>query len=168
MKRMFVLIGMLSVLLLSLPSVGSALDVVSEGKDWEYALSLGYQLHTKEGVEDAFAGGIRAQKRLAYPLLLGIGLQGAYFQNIVHAELNAPLSYRIGLGPVKADAMLIPGAAYAYNFHNKKDKIMGAITPGIELKKFIKKGTSIGIGFYYSMYTYSQLNNLRFSIVLGF
>ena len=64
--------------------------------------------------------------------------------------------------------MLIPGAAYAYNFQNKKDKFMGAITPGIELKKFIKKGTSIGLGLYYSMYTYDQLNNFRFSIVLGF
>lgn len=168
MKRAFMSIGTLIILLLSSPSIGSALDVVSEGKDWEYTLSLGYQLHMKDGVEDAFAAGLRAQKRLAYPFLLGIGLQTAYFQDILHAELNVPLSYRIGLGPIKADAMLIPGAAYAYNLHNGNDKFMGSITPGIELKKFVKKGTSVGIGFYYSIYTYSELNNFRFSLVIGF
>jgi hypothetical protein len=168
MKKAFLSIGTLVLLLLLLPSISSALDVVSEGKDWEYTLSVGYQLHTKDVVEDAFSAGLRAQKRVAYPFLLGIGIQAAYFQDILHAELNVPLSCRIGLGPIKADAMLIPGAAYAYNFDNGNDKFMGSITPGIEFKKFVKKGTSVGIGFYYSIYTYSELNNFRFSFVIGF
>jgi hypothetical protein len=168
MKKAFLSIGTLVILLLFLPSIGSALDVVSEGKDWEYTLSVGYQLHTKDAFEDAFAAGLRAQKRVAYPFLLGMGIQAAYFQDILNAELNVPLSCRIGLGPVKADAMIIPGAAYAYNFYNRNGKFMGSITPGMEIKKFVKKGTSIGIGFYYSIYTRSEFDNFRFSLVIGF
>lgn len=166
MKRLVLFLCLFFVLLM--PQVSNALDFVSETKDWEYSLSFGYKMHTEKDVDDAFAAGFRAQRRVAYPVLVGIGTEASYFQDIIYCEINAPVTYRIGLGPIKADAMVIPGGAYAYNFENKNDKLMGTVTAGLEIKKFIQKGKSIGLGVFYTMCTYNELNNFKFSFVFGF
>lgn len=166
MKRLILLSCLFAVILI--PRVSNAVDFVSETKNWEYTLSFGYKVHTQEDVDSAFAAGFRAQRRVAYPLLAGIGTEVSYFQNIIHCEIDLPVTYRIGLGAVKADAMVIPGAAYAYNFENRNDKFMGTLSTGLEIKKFIQKGKSIGLGVFYALCTYKELNNFRISLVFGF
>lgn len=166
MKRLILVSCLFAIMLM--PRVSNAVDFVSETKNWEYALSLGYKMHTQEYVEGAFAAGFRAQRRVAYPLLAGIGTEVSYFQNIIYCEINVPVTYRIGLGSLKADAMVIPGAAYAYNFENRNDKLMGTLSTGLEIKKFIQKGKSIGLGVFYALCTYKELNNFRVSFVFGF
>jgi len=166
MKRLILLSCLFAVILM--PRVSNAVDFVSETKNWEYTLSFCYKMHTQEDVEGAFAAGFRAQRRVAYPLLAGIGTAFSYFQNILYGEIDVPVTYRIGLGPVKADAMVIPGVAYAYNFENKNDKLMGTLSTGLEIKKFIQKGKSIGLGVFYALCTYKELNNFRISLVFGF
>ncbi len=151
-------------------SISSALDYVSESKSWECTVSIGYANHIKDYVDDSVVAGFRTQKRLIYPLLLGIGVDASYFQNIILGSVSMPISYRVSIRNYKLDAVIKPGGAYAYNIKkkNKINKVMGVVSSGIELKKFITKGKSIGIGAYYSIYENSKLNDIRVTLLYGF
>lgn len=163
----FLCLTLLSLLLT--PLVSSALDIVEEpGKKWETSISVGYMNFKGSNIEDSAFVGLRVQKRVAYPILIGVGVEGSIIGDVTYVELNIPVSARVGVGPLKIDFIVRPGAAYAENTNYDIKKIVGVGTGGIEIKHFIKDGVSLGLGAYYSVLTYSKLNNFKLAVVLGF
>lgn len=168
MKKAYLLAFML-VFVFAVPYQSEALQEVSEpGKKWEYGVNIGYKNFKESGVKDSVFAGFRMQKRVAYPLLLGVGVEGAMIGDVVYGELNVPLSVRTTAGPVKADFLLRPGVAYAKNSKTDVKKVIGVGTAGIEIKKFVSKGVAVGVGVYYSATTYSKLNNFSVGLAVSF
>lgn len=157
------------VFVFALPFKSDALQEVTEpGKNWEYGFNVGYKNFKEGGVKDSVFAGLKMQKRVAYPLLAGIGVEGAMIGDVVYGELNAPLSLRATAGTFKADFMLRPGVAYAKNSKTDVKKVIGVGTAGVEIKKFVSKGVSVGVGVYYSATTYSKLNNFGVALAVSF
>jgi len=154
---------------LAVPYHSEALQEVSEPpKKWEYNITIGYKDFKESGIKDSAFAGIRIQRRVAYPLLLGAGIEGAMIGDVTYGELNAPLSVRTTAGPVKADFIFRPGIAYAENSKTDVKKIVGVGTAGIEIKTFVSKGVAVGVGVYYSITTYSKLKNLSAGFAVTF
>lgn len=171
MKRksmlLFVTIGLLSVL--SLPAGVWALDKVEEpGKEWETTVSLGYADFTSNTISNSVYGSIRAQKRVQYPFLLGAGIGGSVIGDVIFGEVTLPLSLRTNFGKLTLDLVAAPGVGYAKNTNADVSKVVGTGTGGIELKHFIKPGTSIGLGAYYEVSTYDKLDHWRLLFTIGF
>lgn len=157
------------IVFLIVPQIASALDITEDPeKKWETTVSVGYMNFQESGINDSASLGLRLQRRITYPLLLGIGAEGSLISDVVYVNVNVPITVRIGAGPLKLDLIASPGVAYAQNTDLDISKIVGVGTVGIELKKFIKKGMSIGIGCSYSLLTYSKLNNFKAVFVISF
>jgi hypothetical protein len=172
---MILLIGTFLTFIALTPRISHALDVVEpQGKQWEYTVSTGYTDFTKDNISGAFDLWLRAQCRVIYPVLFGIGAEGTLANHIWWTGGNFPLTVRVGIRKVKFDFILSPGFAYVQNTDNGDNnstgisKWVGSGTAGLEVKTFVKKGTSIGIGGYYSVYSDSRLNNFKINLVLGF
>lgn len=168
MKKAYLLAFML-VFVFAVPYQSEALQEVSEpGKKWEYGVNIGYKNFKESGVKDSVFAGFRMQRRVVYPMLLGVGVEGAMIGDVVYGELNVPLSVRTTAGPVKADFLLRPGVAYAENSKTDVKKVIGVGTAGIEIKKFVSKGVAVGVGVYYSATTYSKLNSFSVGLAVSF
>jgi hypothetical protein len=151
------------------PQVSTALDVVqAPGKSWEYTVSAGYTDFTRNNISNAFDVWLRAQYRMVYPVLFGIGAEAAVDNHLWYAGANLPLTLRTGIGRIKFDFVLSPGFAYVQNTRSSVSKWVGLATGGLEVKTFVTKGTSIGVGGYYSAYSDSDLNNIKINLVVGF
>lgn len=155
--------------ILVLPAAADALDVVEdEGKVWETTLSLGVKDFNARDLDSAALTGIRLQKRLDYPFLIGLGMEGAVIGDVLYIEGNIPISIRQGPGPFKLDALVAPGIAYAENTSVGISQVIGVGTVGLEMKRFIRPGVSLGGGAYYSFHTNSDLNGFKFAFIIGF
>jgi hypothetical protein len=171
MKRtaITVLLFLLAVLL---PASSKALEMVHEkGKPWERTIHLGWKIFPEEQVHNAPNIGIRLLKRITYPLLIGLEVQGSYIDtandDAWYMEFSLPVALRAPFyRSAKIDILMAPGIAYLTNAFG--DDFEGTATAGFETKAFVKEGLSIGVGAYYSMSTNSDLNNWRFSLLLGF
>ncbi len=169
MRKSYLLLAAILIYVLAVPCQSEALQEVSEPpKKWEYSVNIGYKNFKESGVKDSVFAGIRTQRRVVYPLLLGVGVEGAMIGDVVYGEINLPLSVRTTAGPVKADLLLRPGVAYAENSKTDVKKIIGVGTAGIEIKKFVSKGVAVGVGVYYSATTYSKLNNFSVGFAVTF
>lgn len=145
------------------------LETVEEpGKAWEYGVGLGYVDYNWSGATSGGYVDLRAMKRLSYPWLVGPGFSFSFTGDILVFEGNIPLIVRTTVGPIKADFLVRPGAAYAWNQKTDFTKFIGTITGGLELKKFVTKGTSVGLGLYYTGTTYSKLNSFKAGLIIGF
>jgi hypothetical protein len=155
-----------------LPASSKALETVHDkGKTWETSIHLGWRLFPDEQVEDAPNVGIRLLKRIIYPLLIGLEAQGSYIDaandDAWYVELSLPVALRTPLyRSAKIDILMAPGIAYLTNAF--RDDFEGTATAGFETKAFVKEGLSVGVGAYYCISTNSDLNNWRFSLLLGF
>lgn len=165
--KMSVVIGLLVVLLLPVAAV--ALDKVEEpGKEWETTITLGYTDFKDHTLSNAVYGGIRAQKRVQYPFLVGVGGGGSVIGDVVFGELTLPVSLRASVAGLNLDFLVAPGVGYAKNTNVDVSKVVGTGTAGIEIKRFVKPGTSIGLGAYYEVSTYDKLDHWRLMFTLGF
>ena len=170
MKTRVLAVLMLGFVLFATPMAASAIDVVEPvGKTWEYTLGLGYKHFSQDTVDDSAYVGFRAQKRVQYPFLVGGGVEISAVGDIISVDATVPVTIRIGLHKgLKADVLLAPGVAYAKNMDTKVKKIMAVGTGGLELKTFIKKGLSLGLGVYYTGYSKSEFNNVKVGLAIGF
>jgi hypothetical protein len=147
-----------------------AIDFVEpEGKTWEYTLGLGYKDFATKGIDSSPYVAFRIQKRIVYPFLVGLGADATLMNNIIYAELHAPVSLRIPIkGRLKLDAIVAPGGAYARNSRSRISRIIATGMGGAELKFFIKKSVSLGVGGYYAGCSDSRFNNIKVGLIAGF
>lgn len=163
------LFAFLMVFVFAVPFKSEALQEVTEpGKKWEYGFNIGFKNFKEKGVKDSVFAGLKMQRRVAYPLLAGVGVEGALIGDVIYGELNVPLSLRTTAGSFKADFIVKPGVAYAKNSETDVSKIIGTGTAGVEIKKFVSKGVSVGVGVYYTATTYSKLNNFGVALAVSF
>lgn len=155
--------------LILLPSLVSAIDVIEpESKAWETSPFVGYAKF-KDAHEDAAFFGIRTLRRVQYPFLAGVSMAGTITDNFWYAELSLPISLRVTLmDKLKLDAIVAPGMAYAHNRRTSSNKYAGSGTAGLELKYFVKKGLSFGLGGYYTALTESELNHYYLAFIFTF
>jgi len=168
MKKALLAFMVVIVLAFVMPYRAEAVEqVYPEGKAWEYGASILYK-DLQNGVKDTVSVGLRMQRRVVYPLLLGVGVEGAEIGDVLYGEVNVPVTVRTTIGDVKADLIGRPGVAYAKNSKTDVSKFMGVGTVGLEFKYFVIKGVSVGVGVYYSITTYSKMNNLSAGLVISF
>jgi hypothetical protein len=168
-NKTLIVIGTLLALLALMPRASRALDIVEpQGKTWEYTVSTGYTDFTKNDISGAFDLWLRAQYRMIYPVLFGAGVEAALDNNLWYVGGNFPLTLRTGIGQIKFDFVVSPGFAYVQNTRTSVSKWVGLATGGLEVKTFVTKGTSVGVGGYYSAYSDSNLNNFKINFVVGF
>jgi hypothetical protein len=168
-NKTLLLLGTVLALLALAPRTSRALDVVQPpGKQWEYTVSTGYTDFTHNDISGAFDVWLRAQYRMIYPVLFGMGVEAGVDNNLWYAGANLPLTLRTGIGKIKFDFVLSPGFAYAQNTRTSVSKWVGTATGGLEIKTFFTKGTSVGVGGYYTYCSDSNLNNIKLNLVVGF
>lgn len=167
---MRILVLLVLSLVVLLPQVAnSTVDIIEEpGKQWELSTSIGYKMFSDKEIQDSTSVALRLQKRLVYPFLIGVGVDGTLIGDVAYIAASAPMSARLGLGPVKMDAIIAPGLGYAENTSYKIKKLVGVGTAGLELKWFFTKGISAGVGVYYSVLTYTKMNHITTSINFSF
>lgn len=146
-----------------------AIEKVTEpAKDWEYSVNIGYKNFKEDGIKDSVFGGFRMQKRVVYPLLVGVGVEGAMIGDVLYGEINIPVSVRTTISSIKSDFIIKPGVAYAENTKTDVKKFIGTGTAGVEIKKFVSKGVAVGVGVYYTVTTYKKLNNFNLAFAVSF
>lgn len=161
-------VAMLTLFVLTIDA--RALEPLQENqKKWETSVFAGLKSFTEKGVKDGPVLGFKTQRRIAYPFLAGVDIEVSATGDVVFVEIGLPVSARVDLGNgIKADAIIQGGAGYAWNKNTKIDKFVGVGTAGVELKGFIAKGVSLGVGTYYSAVTDSRFNNIKIALILGF
>ncbi len=130
MKRVFVL----AFLAISLIVIGSERYALASDKEkkWEISALTGYKLFNAEEVDDSFSAGLRVQRRIGYPFLIGAGVKGSVMGDVVYVKGNLPITARMGLGKgFKLDALLSPGIGYASNTDTDLSKVVGVGTLGL-------------------------------------
>lgn len=152
------------------PAVLAKDDGFDPLKEWEYNLSVGYMGFKDKTIDDSAYLSVRAMKRIGYPFLVGMSATGAFIGNVAYVELGVPVAMRVdtGISSIKADVIAIPGLVFARNSDTKLSKVAGSATAGMELKKFVMNGTSVGLGAYYTIHTYSKLNSVKLAFVVAF
>lgn len=138
-------------------------------KKWETSVFAGLKSFTEKGVKDGPVLGLKSQRRIAYPFLAGVNVEASVTGDVIFVEIGLPISARADLGnSIKADIVLQGGGGYARNKETGIDKFVGVGTVGAELKGFVTKGVSLGIGAYYSAVTDSRFNNFKIALIVGF
>jgi hypothetical protein len=138
-------------------------------KKWETSIGVGFKGFTKSEIEDAGMVILKAQKRIGYPLLLGMEGEAALAGNIAYFRVGVPFTYRLrGFGDKsKIDLTVVPGVSYATNLDTDVNQLGATGGIGAEFKYFYRTGYAIGLGAYYTLTT-NDLDNFSIMLILSF
>lgn len=139
-------------------------------KEWETSIGAGYKNYTGHiGLDKAGTVLLRAQKRVGYPLLLGIEEEVSLAKNVAMFRTGVPFTYRVS-GPgdrLKIDLSISPSVVYATNLDTDVKQLGASGMAGVEVKYFYKSGYSLGLGAYYTATT-NKLSNYSLMLMIGF
>ena len=168
--RTVLLVAILFVISILMPLSVFALDSIEPlQKTWEVTVSGGLKNYSSSSLASGAYAEVRAQMRVKYPVLIGVGVEGSIQNDVFNVSAGLPVSLRFGANaPAKLDFVVFPAVVYASNTETDVTKIFGACTVGFEVKKFIKQGIYIGAGAYYTFNSMDEFNNTRGGILIGF